>query len=112
MSPTAFAWLLLCVSVVAEVFGSAGLKLSAGLSHPVASAFAVVCFACQIWLMGQATKHLEMGLAYACWAAASTALTAVVGAIWFGEAVPPFKLISIALSICGLVLLNLGGSRA
>ncbi|HDR9499075.1 QacE family quaternary ammonium compound efflux SMR transporter [Burkholderia cepacia] len=108
MSPLQSAWLLLGVSVLAEVLGSVGLKYSAGFSRPLPSVLTVVCYACAVWLMALATKRLEMGLAYASWAAASTAATAVIGIVCFDEAVSSLKLAGIALTVCALVALNLG----
>ncbi|CAM2189509.1 Guanidinium exporter [Burkholderia cepacia] len=108
MSPLQSAWLLLGVSVLAEVLGSVGLKYSVGFSRPLPSVLTVVCYACAVWLMALATKRLEMGLAYASWAAASTAATAVIGIVCFGESVSSLKLAGIALTVCALVALNLG----
>ncbi|WP_233343739.1 multidrug efflux SMR transporter [Burkholderia cepacia] len=108
MSPLQSAWLLLGVSVLAEVLGSVGLKFSAGFSRPLQSALTVVCYACAVWLMALATKRLEMELAYASWAAASTAATAVIGIVCFDESVSSLKLAGIALTVCALVALNLG----
>nr|WP_208101987.1 SMR family transporter [Burkholderia sp. D-99] len=99
---------MLGVSVLAEVLGSVGLKYSAGFSRPLPSALTVVCYACAVWLMALATKRLEMGLAYASWAAASTAATAVIGIVCFDESVSSLKLAGIALTVCALVALNLG----
>ncbi|KVW47676.1 DMT family transporter [Burkholderia ubonensis] len=102
------AWLLLGISVAAEVLGSIGLKFSAGFSRAMPSALTVVCYACAVWLMAVATKRLEMGLAYATWAGASTAATAVIGVVCFGESASPIKLAGVALAVCGIVALNLG----
>ncbi|KAG8149415.1 DMT family transporter [Burkholderia catarinensis] len=112
MSPLQSAWLLLGISVLAEVLGSVGLKFSAGFSRPLPSAITVVCYACAVWLMALATKRLEMGLAYASWAAASTAATAMIGIVCFDESVSSLKLAGIALTICALVALNLGDAAA
>ncbi|MCA8421943.1 DMT family transporter [Burkholderia seminalis] len=58
MSPFQSAWLLLGVSVLAEVLGSVGLKFSVGFSRPLPSALTIVCYACVVWLMALAAKRL------------------------------------------------------
>ncbi|MDN7847563.1 SMR family transporter [Burkholderia seminalis] len=62
--------------------------------------------------MALATKRLELGLAYASWAAASTAATAVIGIVCVDEWVSSLKLAGLALTVCALVALNLGDAAA
>jgi small multidrug resistance pump len=57
--------------------------------------------------MSIALKHLEMGLTYAVWAGAGTALTAILGMIWFNEAMSISRLAGLALIVVGVVALNI-----
>ncbi|MCA8431782.1 hypothetical protein LGN23_17515 [Burkholderia seminalis] len=81
-------------------------------SRPLPSALTIACYACAVWLMALATKRLELGLAYASWAAASTAATAVIGIVCVDEWVSSLKLAGLALTVCALVALNLGDAAA
>ena len=73
------AWILLGVSVTAEVLDTIGLKISAGFTHLVPTAFTIMSCASAVWLTTLSTKQIVIGKAYALWAGASTALTTVVG---------------------------------
>lgn len=54
---------------------------------------------------------MEMGLAYAVWAAGSTALTVLVGAWVLGEHLTPAKLAGLMFVGAGVAMLNLSDSR-
>lgn len=107
MTSSQFAWFLLGLSVIAEVFGTIGLKFSSGFTHLFPSVLTVVCYAGAVWLMSIATLNLEVGLAYAAWAGASTAVTAGLGILLFGESASVLKLCGLAMAASSLVLLNL-----
>ncbi|RKF49520.1 multidrug efflux SMR transporter [Paraburkholderia fungorum] len=109
MLTTQAAWLILAASVAAEALGTATLNLSAGFTRLLPSLMTVACYATAVWLMAIATKRIEMGMAYAAWAGCSAALTAVIGVVWFGEALSALKAIGICTAISGIVLLNLSG---
>ncbi|KFG98101.1 membrane protein [Burkholderia paludis] len=102
-----FAWFLLGLSVIAEVLGTIGLKFSSGFTRLFPSV-AAACYAGAVWLMSIATLHVEVGLAYAVWAGASTAATAGLGILFFGESLSALKLCGLAMAAGSLVLLNLG----
>jgi small multidrug resistance pump len=57
--------------------------------------------------MSIAVKQLEMGLAYAVWAGVGTALTAMLGMIWFGEASSVSRFAGLGCIVFGVVALNI-----
>jgi small multidrug resistance pump len=107
MSSVFIAWSFVCVSVVSEVIGTVALRHSDGFTKLVPSASAGICYLLAVWLMSLAMRQLEMSLTYAVWAASGTALTALVGIFFYGEAVNGMKLIGLTLVIAGVVALNL-----
>lgn len=100
---------LLGLSVVAEVAGTVGLKLSAGFTLLLPSVFTAVCYVGAVWSMSTATKQIEVGIAYAVWAAASASLIALLGIAYFGESITRLKVLGLALAVGSLVALNIGG---
>ena len=54
-----------------------------------------------------ALAKLDVGVAYALWAAVGTVMVTAAGVIFFQEAMHPMKLISILFIILGVVGLNL-----
>lgn len=107
INPTTFAWLLLAASVIAEVLGTLALRYADGFTKLLPSAAVGTCYAAAIWLMSMAVKQLEMGLTYAVWAGAGTALTAVLGMVWFGESASLLRVAGLAFIVLGVVCLNL-----
>ena len=107
MSPLQIAWLILIASILFEVFGMLFLRYSNGFANLLPSFGGVSCFIASIWLMSLSLKHIEMGIAYAVWAAVSTAIVALLGIAFYGESISSFKVTGITLIVIGVVLLNL-----
>lgn len=107
MSPLIAAWLFLIASILFEVFGMLSLRYSNGFSNFIPTSGAVSCFIASIWLMSFSLKQIEMGITYAVWAAASTAIVALIGIAFYQESISQFKIAGITLIVIGVVLLNL-----
>ena len=58
-----------------------------------------------------ALAKLDVGVAYAMWAALGTVIVTTAGVVFFHEAMDPMKMISIVLVILGVVGLNLSDSH-
>ena len=101
------AWLILIASILFEVFGMLSLKHSNGFSNLLPTAGAISCFLISIWLMSISLKQIEMGITYAVWAAASTAIVALLGVAFYAESISSFKITGITLIVIGVILLNL-----
>lgn len=107
MSPLLTAWLFLIASILFEVFGMLFLRYSNGFSNLLPTAGAISCFIMSIWLMTFSLKHIELGISYAVWAAASTAIVALLGIALYQESISTFKITGVTLIVVGVVLLNL-----
>jgi small multidrug resistance pump len=102
-----FSWLLLAASIAAEVVGTIALRHADGFTRALPSAVTATAYALAIWLMALAVRQLEVGLAYAVWAGAGTALIAVCGVWLFGEAVTLARCLGVAMIVLGVVVLHL-----
>jgi small multidrug resistance pump len=107
MNAVLFAWLILIASILFEVVGMIFLRYSNGFANLLPSAAGVGCFLLSIWTFSISLKHIEMGITYAVWAAASTAIVAIIGIAFYTETASTFKITGITLIIIGVVLLNL-----
>ncbi len=107
MTEIKIAWCLLGVSILAEVLGTLGLKLSFGFTRILPSVFTIACYAGAIWLMALSVKVIDVGMAYAVWAGASTALTFLAAIVLFGESITALKAAGLFFTIVGLVILNI-----
>jgi small multidrug resistance pump len=107
MAPQSFAWLLLAASVAAEVAGTVALRYAHGFTKIIPSIAVCIFYAAAIWLMSIVVKHLEMGLTYAVWAGSGTALTALLGILYFGESVSALRMSGLFFIVLGVITLNL-----
>jgi small multidrug resistance pump len=103
-------WLILCLSIALEVCGTVCLKLSDGMSRPLPILGVVLFYLSAFALMSTSLKSLEIGIVYAIWAAAGTALIAIIGIVFFGESIASGKIVGLAFVIAGVVLLKVSNS--
>ncbi len=106
------AWIYLTLAIVLEVAGTTSMKLSEGFAKLGPSVLLFVFYAISFCFLVLALNRLELSVTYAIWSGLGTALTALIGFWYFGEAVTPLKLASIGLIIVGVVGLQLGGGEA
>jgi small multidrug resistance pump len=101
------AWLLVVAAIVLEVAATSFLKLSEGFSRRgpavLATCLYVAAFAC----LGLAVTTLEVGVVYAVWAGAGTALVAIVGSLYFGERMGRPAWLGIGLIVVGVLFVEL-----
>ena len=103
--------ILLSIAIVTEVSATVALRFAEGFTRPLPSAAVVLGYAVSFWMLALVIRDLPVGLTYAVWSAAGTALIAGVGIVAFGETATALKLASLALIIMGVVGLNLAGSH-
>ncbi len=101
----ALGWLLLAVGL--EVIGTSLLKLSDGLKRRLPGAFGILCVVGAFGALTQAIRGMDLSVAYAVWGGAGLVLTAVVGALAFGQRIRPAGWLGIALVIAGVAALKL-----
>jgi multidrug transporter EmrE-like cation transporter len=103
--------LLLALAIGTEVAGTVALKYSDGFTRALPSAIVIVGYGLSFWLLGLVLRDLSVGLTYAVWSAAGTALIATIGILAFGEPATALKLASLGLIIIGVIGLNLTGQH-
>jgi small multidrug resistance pump len=103
--------LLLSIAIASEVAGTVALKYTEGFTRLGPSALVVGGYGISFWMLALVLKELPVGLTYAVWAAAGTALIATIGIVAFGEPANTLKLLSLGLIIAGVVGLNMSGAH-
>lgn len=101
-------YVLLSIAIIAEVFGSSMLKLSAGFKKILPTIGVIVGYLIAFYMLSLALRTLPLGLAYAIWSGVGTALTALVGILFYKEGINLKKTLGILLIIGGVALLNSG----
>lgn len=103
-------YLTLSAAILCEVLATTSMKYSDGFSKLWPSLGTAVGYGLAFYLLSLTLREMSVGTAYAIWAGAGTALIALIGMAFIGEAVTPVKVAGVLLVIAGVVLLNLGGA--
>ena len=99
-------WLYLVGAILLEVAGTTSMKLSDGLTKPLPSILIFVFYAISFVALTLALKKIPISVAYAIWSGVGTALIAVIGILYFKEALSLAKLACIGLVVIGVIGLN------
>ena len=102
-------WILLTLSILAEVVGTLCLKWSQGFARLWPTVGMIVLYIATFVFLTLAAKTLDLGLAYAIWAGVSVAGVAICSAILFHEPMNAYRVIGTAAIIVGVIVLNLKG---
>ncbi|MFN3673160.1 MAG: multidrug/spermidine efflux SMR transporter subunit MdtI [Bosea sp. (in: a-proteobacteria)] len=99
------AWL--AFAVVLEVWGAYLLKLADGMKRRALGAAGVLLVVAAFAALAQAIQGMDLSVAYAVWGGAGLVITAVLGAVAFGQRIRPTGWAGIVLVICGVAALKL-----
>lgn len=101
-------WLLLGGAIGCEVSGTMLLRGSKDL--PAFVPLVVIAYVLSFVLLGLALRAgFVIGIAYGLWGAVGVALTALLGAIVFGEVLSATAMLGIAVIVVGVVVIETGG---
>ncbi|KRE08320.1 hypothetical protein ASE61_01590 [Bosea sp. Root670] len=100
-----FLWLLLAVTL--EIGGTYLLKLSDGMTRRTMGAGGIVLVMGAFAALAQAIRGMDLSVAYAVWGGAGLVITAIIGALVFGQRIRPVGWLGILLVVCGVVALKL-----
>jgi small multidrug resistance pump len=100
-------WILLIGTILFEVAGTVSMKLSQGFARFVPSVCIVIFYGLSFALLTLTLKTMHVSTVYALWAGLGTALVAVIGTLYFKEAMSPVKALGIGLVVLGVVLIHL-----
>ena len=96
---------LLALTIALEVFATTSMKLAS--TRPVWHLGTVVGYGSCFSVFPLVLRKMPLGVAYAIWSGVGTALTALIGAALFGEALSTQKVGALAVIVAGVVLLEL-----
>jgi small multidrug resistance pump len=104
-------WLLLSGAIISEV--TASLSLKAAIDTPLLYIVVGVGFAATFVFLSAVLKAgMPLGVAYGVWGAMGVVLTAVFGAVLYGEPLTGVMGVGIALIIAGVVTIEMGSEKA
>jgi len=100
-------WAILALAGLLEVVWAVALKSSDGFTRLWPSVITTIGAIASFVLLAQALRQLPAGTAYAVWTGIGALGVAILGVIWFGEAVTPLRVAGIALIVAGIAALKL-----
>jgi small multidrug resistance pump len=100
-------WAILLAAIVCEVIATTMMKMSDSLTKWGWIPPMLLFYILALVGLALALRTIEVGVAYAVWAATGTMLVALIGIAAFGERITALKLISIFVVIAGVIGLRL-----
>lgn len=100
-------WILLFISISAEICGTTALKYSDGFTKPVPTVIALVAYALSFYLVSIIFRSLPVGIVYAIWSGVGIVLTAVIAYFAFSQKPDLAGFIGMAMIIGGVLVINL-----
>jgi small multidrug resistance pump len=105
-------WLYLSVAIISEVVATSALKSAAGFTKLGPSAIVAVGYATAFYFLSLTLKGMPVGVAYAIWSGAGTALVTLFAWVFMGQKLDVAGGLGILLIITGVVVLNVFSQAA
>lgn len=105
-------WIILGIAIISEVAATSALKSSEGFTRLWPSLIVVAGYSSAFYFLSLTLKAIPVGVAYAIWSGAGTALVALLAWIFMGQKLDIPALIGILLIVSGVIVLNLFSKTA
>jgi len=100
-------YVYLLIAIVSEVIGTSALKASDGFTRLWPSALTLAGYGLAFYFLSLTLAVIPVGIAYAVWSGVGIVLIALVGVLWFGQALDLPALIGLGLILAGVLTINL-----
>lgn len=101
------AWAYLSLAILAEVIATSALKASSGFSQLWPSIVVIAGYGVAFHCLSLALRSVPLGIAYAIWSGAGTALIALIGVVLYKQKLDAAAICGIGLIVAGVLVLNL-----
>lgn len=101
------AWGYLALAIVAEVIATSALKAANGFSNLMPSLVVIAGYGTAFYCLSLALRSVPLGIAYAIWSGAGTALIALIGVVLYKQKLDAAAMLGIGLIVAGVLVLNL-----
>ena len=103
-------WALLVIAGIFEIIWAVALKNSEGFTKLWPSVIFIAAAGISVVCLSYALKTIPMGSAYAVWTGIGAVGIAIVGMVWFSEAITLPRILCIGLIVVGILGLKITGS--
>ena len=100
-------YLLLGISIVAEVVATSALKSSQGLTRMGPAALSVLGYCVAFFLVSKVMNHMPTGVVYAIWSGLGIVLISVVGWLLYGQKLDLPAILGMAMIVGGVLVMQL-----
>ena len=97
------AWFYLGVAIVSEVAATSALKASEGFTRLWPSLLVVAGYAAAFYFLSLTLKSIPVAVGYAVWSGVGIALIALIGWLFFKQALDAPTLLGLALIVAGVL---------
>ena len=105
-------YILLGISIVAEVVATSALKSSQGLTRVGPAALAVLGYCLAFYLVSKVMNHMPTGVVYAVWSGLGIVLISVVGWLVYGQKLDLAAMLGMAMIVAGVLVMQLFSKTA
>lgn len=105
-------WIYLAMAIISEVAATSALKQAEGFTKFWPSCIVVVGYAIAFYFLSLTLKSIPVGMAYAIWSGAGTALVALVAWLYMGQKLDLPAILGILLIVSGVLVLNIFSKSA
>lgn len=99
--------LFLALSILTEVIATSALKAADGFTRLTPSLIVVLGYAASFYFFSLTLRVMSLGVVYAIWSGAGTALVTLIGVLYYKQALDLAGLLGIGLIVAGVIVLNL-----
>jgi len=104
------SWTYLIAATLFDVIATVSMKQSEGFSKLLPSFVALSTFGLSIFLLALALQKLGIVTVYVVWLGLGIVLVTLIGLLIYEEAISPFKIISVALIMAGVIGISLSSN--
>ncbi len=101
------SWVFLVVAMLCEIVGTCVLKAADGFTRAVPSVVVIVTYTVSFYFFSLALRVIPVGIAYAIWSGVGIMAIAVIGWLYYGQALDTAAILGLGLIIAGVVVLSL-----
>lgn len=98
---------MMALAIVLEVAANVAIKLSDGFRRRAVGALGIACILASFTALAQATKGIDLSIAYALWGGTGIVLTATAGVLLFRQRLGAIGWGGIGCIVAGVVVLKL-----
>jgi small multidrug resistance pump len=100
------SYVYLGIAIVSEVIATSALKASNEFSRLLPSVVVVLGYAVAFYFLSLTLRTIPVGIAYAIWSGVGIVLIALVGVLWFGQALDLPAILGMGLIVAGVIVVN------